>query len=180
MRMEAGLDTGPVAATARTEIRDDDTTGTLGERLGRLGAELLLSVLPTLSAGAASLVPQDDALATLAPPLRKEDGALDFAQPARMVSARARGVDPWPGATARLGDDTVKLFRPEVEELPLAAGEAPAPAPGTIVRIDGRGAAVRCGAGAVIFAELQLPGRTRMSASAAAAGRVIDVGARFS
>lgn len=178
MRMEAGLDTGPVAATARTAIRDDDTTGTLGERLGRLGAELLTSVLPALEGGAVSLVPQDDSLATLAPPLRKEDGALDFTQPAQLVSARARGVDPWPGATARLGEDTVKLFRPEVEELPLALGDAAAP--GTIVRIDGRGVAVRCGTGVIIFAELQFPGRTRVPASAAAAGRVIDVGARFS
>lgn len=198
MRMEAGLDTGPVAAAARTAIRDDDTAGTLGDRLGRLGAELLIAVLPELARGDVALVAQDESRATFAPPLRKEDGALDFGQPARVVSARARGVDPWPGATARLGNDTVKLFRPLVEEAPevlVPAGhrgtqadhvraqsesESGGPPPGTIVRIDSRGAAVCCGEGTVVFAELQFPGRTRVPASAAAAGRVIDVGARFS
>src|SRR5207253_1052446 len=99
MRMEAGLDTGPVAAVAETPIGEDETAGELFPRLAGLGAELLAATLPRILDGSVVLAPQDDALATIAPLLRKEDGRLDFTQAARQVSARARGVDPWPGAT---------------------------------------------------------------------------------
>lgn len=175
MRMEAGLDTGPVCAQASMPIQEDDTGETLARRLAVLGAELLAAQLPRLSAGQATFTPQDDARATLAPILRKEDGRLDFTQPARAVSARARGVDPWPGATALLEGQVVKLFGPR----PLGAGAAPGAAPGTVVAIDAAGAAIACGDGALAFAELQLPGRKRLPASAVAAGRAITVGARF-
>jgi methionyl-tRNA formyltransferase len=102
MRMEAGLDTGPVVAVAETAIGSDDTAGTLSTRLSRLGADLLAHTLPRVVAGDVTLAMQDDSQATLAPPLQKEDGRLDFTQTARAVSARARGVDPWPGASALL------------------------------------------------------------------------------
>lgn len=174
MRMEAGLDTGPVCAQASLPIADDDTGETLARRLAALGAELLAAHLPRLAAGEASFAPQDDARATLAPILRKEDGRLDFTQPARAVSARARGVDPWPGATALLDGQVVKLFGPR----PLATDVAGGP-PGTIVAIDAGGAAIACGDRTLTFAELQLPGRKRLPASAVAAGRAIAVGARL-
>ena len=188
MRMEAGLDTGPVVARAETAISEDDTAETLGARLSVLGADLLGATLPAIVEGRATFVRQDDARATLAPILRKEDGRLSFAASARVVSARARGVDPWPGATASLGGvgdaeggqaspserSIVKLFRPRV-----IAG-APGATPGTIVAIDdAAGVVVACGEGAVAFAELQLPGRKRLPARAAAAGRAIAVGMRF-
>jgi len=171
MRMEAGLDTGPVAAVAATAIGDDDTAGTLAARLSRLGAELLAETLPAIAAGQASLRPQDEGAATLAPLLEKEDGHLDFTQPARAVSARARGVDPWPGAFAFLdpppADDgqPLKLFVPRV-----LAGAAPAP-PGTIAGAAPAGLVVACGEGAIAFAELQLPGRKRLPAAAVLAGK---------
>jgi len=174
MRMEAGLDTGPVCAQASMAIADDDTGESLARRLAVLGADLLAAELPRLAAGAATFTPQDDARATLAPILRKEDGRLDFTQPARAVSARARGVDPWPGATALLDGQVVKLFGPR----PLVTAGASA-APGTVVAIDAAGVAVACGEGTLTFAELQMPGRKRLPASAVAAGRAIAVGARF-
>jgi len=179
MRMEAGLDTGPVAARARAAIHDDDTTASLGERLSLLGAELLAATLPRIAEGGVALEAQDDALMTLAPPLAKEDGRLDFAQPARVVGARARGVDPWPGATALLDGQPVKLFGARVV---AAVGAA---APGTVARIDADGMVVACGdggggdAGAIAFADVQLPGRKRLPAVVAASGRAISVGARF-
>ena len=94
MRMEAGLDTGPVGAVRRIAIAADDTTGTLSEKLAALGAALLAETLPEIVAGRARFVPQDDAAVTLAPLLDKGDGRLDFARSARLVSAQARGVDP--------------------------------------------------------------------------------------
>jgi len=188
MRMEAGLDTGPVAARAELEIRDDDTTGTLGPRLGVLGAELLGATLPRIADASVVLEPQDEARATLAPILRKQDGRLDFTRPAAAVAARARGVDPWPGATALIGGEVMKLFGPRVVAGAAMEAGGALPPPGTVVRIDGaHGLVVACGGGgggggggdAVAFGEVQLPGRKRMPALAASSGRAIAVGARL-
>ena len=163
MRMEAGLDTGPVAAVRALPIASDDTTGTLSEKLAALGAALLLDTLPAIAAGTVVLRPQDDAAATLAPPLAKADGLLKFEQPARLVSAQARGVDPWPGAATIVGGETVKLFAPRVVE--ATAGGA---APGTIRDVTADGLIVACGDDRpVAFAELQFPGKRRMPAALA-------------
>ena len=187
MRMEEGLDTGPVAATAETSIADDDTAGTLSARLAQLGAALLAETLPRIAAGRAPLVAQDDRAATLAPPLEKEDGRLDFTKPAHAVSARARGVDPWPGATAILDGEVIKLFRPRVvgaREMAAASTLSPAPGPapagaGRVLRAGPDGLIVACGDGAVAFAELQLPGRKRLATSVVLNGRPIAPGARL-
>lgn len=185
MRMEAGLDTGPVLASASTPIEDDDTTSSLSPRLGRLGAELLGATLPRILSGQITLEPQDGALATLAPILRKEDGRLSFGAPAREVSARARGVDPWPGPTGALAGEVVKLFVPRVLDLP---GTSPSPSssattiapPGTVLAIDDQlGLIVACADRPIAFAEIQMPGRKRLPARAVAAGRAIAVGMRF-
>ncbi|MES1204898.1 MAG: methionyl-tRNA formyltransferase [Pseudomonadota bacterium] len=178
MRMEAGLDTGPVAAVATTPIADADTAGTLSARLSALGADLFAATLPRIVTGAITPVPQDDARATLAPPLRKEDGRLDFTRPARLVSARARGVDPWPGATALLDEQPVRLFGARATAAVAGTLEDHAAA-GTVVAIDASGLRVACGEGTITFAEIQLPGRKRLAAAAAAAGRAIAVGVRL-
>jgi methionyl-tRNA formyltransferase len=168
MRMEASLDTGPIAAVAREPIRDDDTGGSLAPRLARLGARLLVDTLPRIADGTVILRPQDDAAATLAPPLTKADGHLDFAPPAAVVSARARGVDPWPGAMVTLAGEQAKLFLPK-----RVSGEGQ---PGEVLGLVPEGLAIACGEGAVAFAELQLPGHKRMSAKALLAGHAIPVG----
>jgi len=168
MRMEAGLDTGPVAASAETPIHDDDTAGTLAARLSQLGAELLVETIPRIATGSAIIVPQDHTQATLAPMLKKEDGWLDFSAPAREVSARARGVDPWPGPAAMLDGEPIKLFAPRV-----VAGQGP---PGTVIGAGAEGLIVACGTGALAFGELQLPGRKRLPAAAVLAGRPIPPG----
>jgi methionyl-tRNA formyltransferase len=180
MRMEAGLDTGPVAAVAETAINDDDTTGSLSERLARLGAELLAETLPRIAAGRVTLVAQDDAASTLAPPLEKEDGRLDFAQPSGAVSARARGVDPWPGATTLLDGQVIKVFRPRVVQAGVHASARVVAPPGTVLRADGDdGLVVACGDGAVTFGELQLPGRKRLPTGVVLNGHPIEPGTRL-
>jgi methionyl-tRNA formyltransferase len=161
MRMEAGLDTGPVAAMRALPIADDDTTGSLSQKLSRLGAELLVATLPDIASGAVQLQPQDDAAATLAPPLTKADGLLRWDRPARLVSAQARGVDPWPGAATSLNGEALKLFVPRV-----VAGVAADP--GVVQEVGAAGLVVGCGDGrAVAFAELQFPGKRRMAAGLA-------------
>jgi methionyl-tRNA formyltransferase len=172
MALEAGLDTGPVAARAEVAITDDDTTASLSARLAPLGAKLLVDTLPGIVSGAISAVPQMHGEATLAPPLRKEDGAIDFRAAAKEVSARVRGVDPWPGATGILGGEPIKLFRPSV----VASGGAP----GEVLRAGSEGLMVACGSGAVSFGELQLPGRKRLPTGAVLSGHPVAVGSRFS
>jgi methionyl-tRNA formyltransferase len=171
MRMEEGLDTGPVAACRTTPIGSDDTAGTLAARLSRMGAQLLVETLPAIAAGQITLEVQDHARATLAPMLTKEDGLLDFGQPARLVSAQARGVDPWPGAFASLGDQPLKLFGPTV-----VAGQGDR---GEVLGLIPAGLSVACAEGAVAFAELQLPGRKRLPAAAVLAGHPIAAGTRL-
>ena len=111
---------------------------------------------------------QDHALATLAPPLAKPDGRLDFRQPASAVSARARGVDPWPGATVLLDGELAKVFLPT-----LVDGQGH---PGEVLGLRPQGLAIACGTGVIAFSEIQLPGRKRMPAKALLAGHPIPPG----
>lgn len=168
MRMEEGLDTGPVLVRQSVAIAEEDTAGTLAVRLAALGAELMVAALPRIAAGTLTPEPQDHQRATLAPMLDKEHGLLDFRLPARLVSAQARGVDPWPGATASLEGEVLKLYRPR-----LVAGAGP---PGQVLGASAQGLEVACGQGAVAFAELQFPGRKRLAAAAVLAGRPIPIG----
>jgi len=174
MRVEAALDAGPVAAVREVAIADDDTAATLAEKLMAAGAPLLMETLPAILDGSVRAVPQDHAAATLAPPLTKEDGRLRFDLPARAVSARARGVDPWPGATALLDNEPLRLSVPLI--LPVESSAAP---PGTVLGLRPEGLAVACAEGAVAFAELQLPNRRRLPAAAVLAGRPIAPGTRL-
>ena len=168
MRMEAGLDTGPVAALLREPIRADDTAGSLAARLAPVGARLLVETLPRIADGTVEPRQQDHTVATLAPPLTKPDGRLDFRQPAAVVSARARGVDPWPGATVRLDGEPAKVFLPT-----LLPGQGQ---PGEVLGLRPQGLAIACGTGVIAFSEIQLPGRKRMPAQALLAGHPIPAG----
>jgi len=171
MGMEEGLDTGPVAASLEEAIRDDDTAGTLAERLEWLGSKLLVATLPRIADRTVTPQAQDEAGATLAPLMKKEDGHLDLGAPAQEVSAQARGVDPWPGATVLHLDEPMKVFGVRVIE---GLGT-----PGEVQGLVPQGLAVACGGGAVAFAEIQLPGRKRLPAAAVLAGHPIPVGTRL-
>jgi methionyl-tRNA formyltransferase len=168
MRMEAGLDAGPVAALLREPIRADDTAGSLAARLAPIGARLLIVTLPRIADGTVEPRQQDHTAATLAPPLTKPDGQLDFREPAAVVSARARGVAPWPGATVRLLGETAKVFLPTLLE---GQGQ-----PGEVLGLRPQGLAIACGTGVIAFSEIQLPGRKRMPAEALLAGHPIPAG----
>ena len=171
MRMEEGLDTGPVAACREEHIAETDTAGALAQRLSQLGADLLLRTLPSIADGSVVLQSQDHGAATLAPLLKKEDGVLDFTAPARLVSAQARCVDPWPGATVFLDREPLKVFGPC-----LIAGQG---SPGEVLGRVPQGLAVACGQEAIAFAELQLAGRKRLPAAAVLAGHSIPPGTRL-
>jgi methionyl-tRNA formyltransferase len=185
MQLDVGMDTGPVLLERRTPIGPRETAGELFARLAPMGAAALVEAIDGLVAGTLVARPQDTVGASHAPMLSKADGAIDFTRPAAQVAARVRGVDPWPGAIATLRDQTVKLFGAIAVDDPgagpstdsMTRGDADAAAPGTVIAADAtRGLVVACGDGAVAIAELQAPGRKRMSAAQFATGRGVAVG----
>jgi methionyl-tRNA formyltransferase len=171
MQLDAGMDTGAMLAKRTLAIDDWVTAGQLHTRLAPLGAELLVDGLSRLKAGSLQPEKQDDAQATLAPMLTKETGRIDFAAGARAVRDLVRGCDPWPTAYTLLGGEPLKLFRAKV-----VSGRG---VPGTVMGADRDGLLVACGDDAVAFAELQLPGRKRMPATALLAGRPMPVGTKL-
>ncbi len=172
MRMEAGLDTGPVWARRRVPIGEDVTGESLRQALARMSAELLVETLPAIAAGTLNPEPQDDALATYAPKLTARDRVPDWSQPARAVDRVVRCFAPKPGARARLAGRWLKLL----EGRPLP--EKPASAPGAIHAANGR-MIVDCGEGRYEVRMVQPEGKKPMPADAFLRGYALPAGARF-
>jgi methionyl-tRNA formyltransferase len=116
MCMDPGVDTGPLLAQQVLPIQSNDTAATLSERLSRLGAELLLDTLPGYLSGKLTPQAQDESCATYAPQLKKEDGELDFTQPAEALERRVRAFNPWPGAYTQWQGQPLKILRAHVAE----------------------------------------------------------------
>jgi len=171
MQMDVGMDTGDMLEKRTLAIDEWVTAGQLHTRLAPLGAELLVEGLAKLKAGTLTPQKQNDAEATMAPMLTKETGRVDFAAGARAVRDLVRGCDPWPTAYTMLGGEPLKLFRAKI-----VSGRG---TPGVVIGADRDGLLVGCGDDAVAFAELQLPGKKRMSATALLAGRQMPVGTRL-
>ena len=110
MKMDAGVDTGPILGQRSEEIQPDDTTARLSQRLAEIGARLLIDTLPGYLAGGTQPVPQDDAFATYAPMLRKEDGALNFKLTANDLERQVRAFQPWPGAYMDWSGSLLKIL----------------------------------------------------------------------
>jgi methionyl-tRNA formyltransferase len=111
MKMDSGVDTGPLLAQRSISINTDDTAGTIFERLSVLGAELLLETLPPYLSGENQPQPQPGDGVTYAPMLKKEDGLLDFMRPAEELVRRVRAFNPWPGAWINWKDYPLKVHK---------------------------------------------------------------------
>jgi len=173
MCMDEGLDTGPVFARRSLEIGADETSAQLAERLSALGAELLRDELPPYLAGERSAVPQVHALATLAPILRKEDGAVDWSRPAAAIHDLVRGFSPWPSAYTFLGGLRLKLHRTQL------ADERAGNTPGEVLSADREGIVVACGEGALRLLEVQAEGARRMTGGEFVAGHPVPAGSKL-
>jgi methionyl-tRNA formyltransferase len=173
MGVDEGLDMGPIYARASLDIGQDETSAELSVRLSELGAEVVRSELPRVLSGELRAVPQDHAAATHAPILTKQDGAVDWTQPARLVHDLVRGFAPWPSAFSQLDNLRLKLHRTLV--LPQAArGE-----PGVITGVSKDGIDVACGEGTLRVLELQRDGARRMTAGEFVVGQRVETGQRF-
>ncbi len=150
MRMEAGLDTGPMLLKARTPIGPEDTGGSLHDRLAELGAAAVVRALQGLADGTLTGEVQDDALATYAHKLNKDEATLDWRRPAVELERRIRAFTPWPACHTRLDGETLKVLAARPGQ---GAGE-----PGTVLAASRDGLSVACGEGALRLTRLQLPG----------------------
>jgi methionyl-tRNA formyltransferase len=172
MKMDVGLDTGDILTQRATPIHAADNAATLHDRLAQLGAELLVETIPGYVAGKIQPRPQQHELATHVAKIKKEDGRIDWKQPAPAISNRIRAFTPWPGAFTYLPATPqpmlLKVWQAEVID---EAG-----IPGAIRAADKHGIVIACGAGALRITSLQRDGGRRMTAGEFLAGHPLSPG----
>lgn len=170
MKMDEGMDTGPVLACERLPIGPQDTSATLHDALAKLGGKVLREKLPRYLAGELEPMPQPVEGAVMAPMISKEDGELDFTKPAAELERRLRAFTPWPGAFTTFEN---KLFKVHGAEVRSARGE-----PGTVLAAGAEGIEVACSEGSLLLTRVQPEGKRVMSAGEFLSGRQLTVGAR--
>jgi methionyl-tRNA formyltransferase len=175
MQMEEGLDTGPIISQRAIPIGATDDAQTLHDKLAKVGAELLVPTLIDFASGKIQACAQDHSKATHVRKIKKEDGQLDWAQPARVLQNRIRAFTPWPGAFTFQRTDSknklLKIWRADVE---CAKG-----VPGTVLSADNSGVVVACGENALRIHRLQREGGRQMSVAEFLQGNPIRVGEQF-
>src|SRR6476659_716628 len=170
MLMDEGMDTGAMLLQTSMAIGPDDTAGSLSARLAEVGGRLLVETLAQLKAGTLTARPQDHSQATLAPLLKKEDGAINWAMPATSIANRIRGLTPWPGAFTFLNADRWTISRA------AAISEPTALLPGQITALRKDAIHVATGQGVLAIRELQPAHSRRMPAAQYLAGHLLQVG----
>ena len=168
MQMEAGLDTGPVLHSGNLPIADDDTAATLHDKLVELGAKLIVEALEKLPLPPR---PQPESGVTYAAKIEKAEAPLDWRLSATQLSRQIRAFSPFPGATAALAGNSIKVWRAETETASAA--------PGTVIAADKHGIVVACGEGALRLYELQKAGGKHLPVAQFLAGTPIAPGTRF-
>jgi methionyl-tRNA formyltransferase len=169
MYMAEALDTGDILLQRKSEILPADTGGSLHDRLAQIAPEALLDALQMLAKGNAPRIPQDNALATYAPKLTRDDGKIDWSEPAEIIERKIRAFNPWPGAFITIstnGTRNLKIFSAAVVDF---GGK-----PGEILRSQNE-LVIAAGKGALSLDEVQLEGKRRMSASEFLRGHAIKV-----
>src|SRR5438128_2321079 len=156
MYMDEGLDTGDILLQRPGDILPDDTGGALHDRLARIAPEALFEALRMLAKGSAPRIPQDNALATYASKLKRENGKIDWSEPAEVIERKIRAFNPWPGAFIKLDGRNLKIFSALIVDL---RGE-----PGQILRSE-KELVVAAARRALSLGEVQFEGKRRLSAA---------------
>jgi len=173
MVMDEGMDTGAILLQTEVPIGDRETCETLHDRLASLGAQLLLETLEKMKGGNIRSVPQDHSKASYAPPLKKEDGHIDWKKEAKEIDHQIRAFNPWPGAFTKWGDQLLKIYQGEIRE------RAPAGKAGTVIWVGSDFIEVETGKDSYLIREIQLEGRRRMTLREFLSGHPIPVGTVF-
>ena len=169
--MAREMDAGDIISQRETQIGEYETSGQLFDRLMVLGAELLVRTVHDMEAGTQSRTPQDNGLASYTAMLDRSMSPIDWTEPPRRIVKHICGLDPWPVATARLGDEQLKIYGAQYTQNHTSL------APGSIVSADRRGIEVACGGGeTLLITQVQPAGRKRMAASAYLLGHPITAG----
>ena len=157
MQMDEGLDTGDILATEEVVIEDDETGGSLFDKLTDAGAKLLSEKLDEIEKGTLVPVPQGDSPTAYCRMIKKEDGAFDPSVPVSRLERMIRAYDPWPGVYGHISGKTFKIWKARI------ADKAPGREGGTLIVEDGR-LYLCCGDGALILEQVQIEGKKRMDA----------------
>jgi len=157
MKLVEKMDAGPIYLQEATEVASDETTGSLQAKLTPVGARLLLETLRRLKLGSLMPQEQEESRVTFAPLLKKEDGLIDWTQPAMMIERRVRGFNPWPGAYSHIGGKLLKIHRAKLVTADIAGS------PGEVMRADTDGLWVATSSGFLGLEEVQLENRKRLS-----------------
>lgn len=168
MQMDKGLDTGAMLAKSAIPILATDTTGSLHDKLADLGARDIVALLPRLASGTMQGEKQDDALATYAKKIGKDDARLDWTRSAAELDRQIRAFDPFPGATTPFQGETLKVWKAR----PCSGSGSP----GEVLSAAKESLRIACGTGALDITELQKPGGKRMPVAAFLAGTELRVG----
>ena len=171
MQMDEGLDTGDMLAKTEVPLDPEETGGSLFDKLSEAGAKLLAETLPKLEQGGLEPEKQPaDSPTAYARMIRKEDGRMDWTQPAEILERKIRGLNPWPSAYTKLNGKILKIWKAEV--LPGNSGNAP----GTVTEAGRAGFCVQTGNGCLKLLEVQLEGKKRMEAEVFLRGFHTDPG----
>jgi methionyl-tRNA formyltransferase len=173
MVMDEGMDTGDILLQTEVPISDEETCETLHDRLALLGAQLLLKTLENMEKGNVRPIPQDPSKATYAPPLKKEDGHIDWKREAAEIDRQVRAFNPWPGAFTKWGDRLLRIYRGGIRE------RTPAGKAGGVVWVGSDFIEVETGKDSYLIAEVQLEGRKKMTVREFLSGHPISAGAVF-
>lgn len=173
MKLVEKMDAGPIYLQREIALAPDETTASLQDKLTPVGAELLLETLQRLREGSLTAQTQNESGVTFAPIIKKEDGLIDWSQPAEIIERRVRGFNPWPSAYTQLRGMLLKVHRAKVVA-PTEPG-----APGEIVRADVNGFWVATGSGILSLEEVQLENKKRLPGVEFVKGARIEKGDRL-
>lgn len=169
MQMDEGLDTGPVLLMEPVALAPQETTASLHDKLADMGGRLMVQALELLACGGLQPRPQAEEGVCYAHKIEKAEAPVDWSQPALSLERRIRAFDPFPGATARFGDEVLKVWKAQARPGPSSNALVAQPAmPGTVLAVHPDGVEVACGQGSLMLLELQRAGGRRQPASTVA------------